>query len=92
MTTEGVPAYQLHCPTCGALFERFTVYYDRPIEEDVFSVDAIVSDIKAIPASVWRRYILCPNNHMWTIKTLWRTANYPDRVLLGEYLGEKEWA
>ena len=91
MTIEGVPAYQLRCPTCGTLFDSFTVYYERSVEEDAFNVDALVSDIKPVPER-WRRFIVCPNNHMWTVKTLWRTANHPDKVLLGEYLGEREWA
>jgi len=89
---EGVPTYQLRCPTCGTLYERFTLYYDRPVAEEEFSVDQAVSEIKATPASEWRRYLVCPENHMWSVKTLWRSVNHPDKVVLGEYLGVKEWA
>ena len=42
--------------------------------------------ITTIPATPW--YILCPNGHKWTIKTIWRTADEPDSVLLDSYIGE----
>jgi len=77
----GVPAPELHCPTCGVQFVDFTLRSDP----EEFQVQ-MTREIARIPATPW--YILCPNGHKWTIKTIWRSADEPDSLLLGSYLGE----
>jgi hypothetical protein len=76
----GVLLTQLHCPTCGEQIVDFGLHSD-PSD---WNVDLPVRDIKASPAP-W--FLLCPQGHKWTVKTIWRCRNYPDRVQLGEYLG-----
>ena len=78
----GVPAPELCCPTCGAQFLDFSLRSDPEEFEILMS-----REITAFPRSDW--YILCPNGHKWTIKTIWRSMNEPDSVLLGRYLGEE---
>lgn len=77
----GVPAPELHCPTCGAQFTDFALRSD-PEEFQVL----LSREFSILPRSEW--YILCPNGHKWTVKTIWRTMDEPDSVLLGKYLGE----
>jgi len=81
MTGWGVPAPELHCPTCRAQFIDFTLRSDPEEFQSMLS-----REIQRVPATPW--YLLCPNGHKWTIKTLFRAENEPDGVLLGEYLGE----
>lgn len=83
---EGVSLDELHCPTCGEQFRDYQLYRDS--EEDLFSVDAVVADIKVAPVA-WRQFLRCPRGHKWTVKTIWRfrRGEFPDRVQLGEYLG-----
>lgn len=81
MSYGGVPADDLRCPTCGASYLNFDLHSDPEEFEILMS-----TEITAYPRSEW--YILCPNGHKWTIKTVWRTLEQPDEVLLGRYLGE----
>jgi hypothetical protein len=81
----GVPAPELHCPTCGARFIDFRLRSD-PEEFDI-QVSKLTREIQRLPATPW--YILCPNGHKWTIKTIWRAENEPDSVLLDKYLGDE---
>jgi hypothetical protein len=81
MSYGGVPADELRCPTCGCHFTDFNMRSD-PVEFDV-TLDRAIS---RVPATPW--YILCPMGHKWTVKTIWRTLEEPDDVLLGEYLGD----
>ena len=74
---------QLCCPTCGHRFEDFRLHSD-PDDFDI--QQTMQSAILPVVRSHW--YILCPLGHKWTVKTLWRSVNEPDSVLLGEYLGE----
>ena len=77
----GVPATELCCPTCGEHFTDFACVQTRKSFEC-----NMTRAIARVPATPW--YILCPNGHKWTIKTIWRSADEPDDVLLGRYLGE----
>lgn len=82
----GVPVNELYCPTCGTKFTDITIHVDSA--ED-FDPTAGYQDIMQTPAE-WRRFLLCPQGHKWTIKTIWRIHNrpdLPDRVQLGQYLG-----
>lgn len=82
MGVVGVPLNQLHCPTCGYLFNDYQLYTDSAEE---FTLDQYAGPImERVP---WRKFLLCPNGHKWTIKVIWRQRNYPDRVLLDSYLG-----
>ncbi len=82
----GVPLNELHCPTCGAPFRDYRLYRDSP--EELFSVDAVIADIKVAPTN-WRQFLCCPRGHKWTVKTIWRCClQHPDRIQLGEYLGD----
>jgi hypothetical protein len=78
--SEGVPLGELHCPTCGERFRNFNLHSDR--QESFALQDALEAFAQPEP---W--YILCPNGHKWTIKTLWRSVNKPDRVQLDRFLG-----
>ena len=85
MAAEGVPLHQLHCPTCGALYEDFRMHSDQ--DEEQFCFDRMINPImSAIMPTPW--FLLCPNGHKWTVKTLWRAVNHPDRVQLDRYLGQ----
>jgi hypothetical protein len=79
--TGGVPATELCCPTCKEKYTNFDLHSD-PMEFQVM----LSREITRIPTTPW--YLLCPNGHKWTVKTVWRTAYEPDNVLLGEYLGD----
>jgi hypothetical protein len=81
MGVEGVPLNQLHCPTCGLMFNDYNLYSDA----EEFTVSQIISPIKAF--AVGRKFLRCPDGHKWTVKTIWRSVHYPDHVQLGEYLG-----
>jgi hypothetical protein len=83
MAGEGVPLHQLRCPTCGALYEDFNLRSD-PDELEFGPIQTQRFDSILTPA---RWYLLCPNEHKWTIKTLWRAVNHPDRVLLDRFIG-----
>ena len=80
----GVRLDQLHCPTCGAQFVDFKLHSDP----EEFDIAIPIRPISAVAQTLW--YIRCPNRHKWTIKMIWRAVNHPDRVQLGQYLGE-EW-
>lgn len=80
---SGVSLDQLYCPTCGAQFIDFHLYSDP----DEFDPTESIHPIRAVPEVPW--YVLCPNRHKWTIKTIWRSVNLPDRVQLDRYLGEE---
>jgi hypothetical protein len=80
----GVPAPELCCPTCGERFTDFSLRSD-PEEFDIVEVK-VLGIVSSARQSEW--YILCPNGHKWTIKTIWRSENEPDSVLLGKYIGE----
>jgi hypothetical protein len=82
---EGVFLNELHCPTCGERFRDYRLYRDSA--EELFSVDAVIADIKVAPVN-WRQFLRCPQGHKWTVKTIWRCRSYPDRIQLGEYLGD----
>jgi hypothetical protein len=71
----------LRCPTCGIHYTDYSLHCDT--EEFVILMSR---EITAIPASEW--YILCPHGHKWTVKTIWRTLEEPDEVLLGRYIGD----
>lgn len=77
----GVPLDQLHCPSCGVKILDFKLHSDP----DEFDVLALTPPIAVTPASDW--YILCPRGHKWSVKTIWRAVNHPDRVQLDRYLG-----
>jgi hypothetical protein len=79
--SEGVPLNQLRCPTCGDRYEDFNMHSDER-EGFEMMIDPIKSAIMPTP---W--FILCPNGHKWTVKTLWRAVNHHDRVQLDRYLG-----
>lgn len=81
MPAEGVPLHQLRCPTCGALYEDFNMHSDKDSSYDQM-LNPIMSAIIPVP---W--YLLCPNGHKWTVKTLWRAPNRPDAVLLDRFIG-----
>jgi len=80
----GVPLDQLCCPTCGDLFTDYTLHSD-PDDFDLAQIQ-VLGIMSRVRQSKW--YILCPNRHKWTVKTLFRAQNAPDAVLLGEYLGD----
>jgi len=82
--SSGVPLDQLCCPTCGVLFQDFSLHTDS---EEAFDPSQTVGYIQAHPAH-WRRFLLCPNGHKWTVKTIWRAVNRPDHVQLDRYIGE----
>jgi hypothetical protein len=82
MGVVGVPLDQLHCPTCGYQFRDFSLHVDS---EEEFALGQYAGPImERVP---WRKYLLCPNGHKWSIKVIWRQRNYPDCVLLDRYLG-----
>lgn len=80
----GVPLHELCCPTCGNRFTDYNLHSD-PDEFEIVQVQAlgIVAN-----ARQFNWFILCPNGHKWTIKTLFRSENGPDCVLLDRYVGE----
>lgn len=83
---SGVRVDHLCCPTCGE-------HYPLPLrpmvenEQEEFDIMQTTRPILERPVVPWRWYVVCPNGHKWTLKTLWRTVNHPDSVLLGEYIG-----
>ena len=81
MSYGGVPADELRCPTCGAHIIDLSLHADQMEFQTMLS-----REITSIPTTPW--YVLCPMGHKWTVKTVWRTMEEPDEVLLGEYLGD----
>jgi hypothetical protein len=82
MDVRGVPLNQLCCPTCGEQYQDFVLHVES---DEAFDVDRLTSEIKPV---VWNRFLVCPNRHKWSVKVIWRTLNEPDKVLLGNYLGD----
>lgn len=85
MVVNGVRLDQLCCPTCG---EPYSLPLIPKAVQDVFDVDAPFREILSMP----RRdpyYVVCPNGHQWTLKTIWRIQDHPfDYIQLGEYIGD----
>jgi hypothetical protein len=76
----GVSLDRLQCPTCGELFSR-DVVYETP--EPIFTNSLTPYDIIA-PGPA---HIVCAAGHRWTIKSVTRSLDRPDEVLLGVFLG-----
>jgi hypothetical protein len=79
---SGVPLDQLYCPTCGDRIIDFNMHSDP----DDFDIYTPTPEFLAVAATPW--YLLCPRGHKWSVKTIWRAINHPDRVQLDRYLGE----
>lgn len=90
--SDGVPVGELRCPTCRELFPvPLQVKMSVRTSADTGFEMVVVTEGTA-PRSVmpWRApYVICPNDHWWTIKRLWRYVplySAPDDVLLGELM------
>ena len=77
--TDGVPVWQLQCPTCGDEFQH-EIHYELP--EPVFT-DSLkpAAFVQANPV-----YVVCKQRHQWTLKTVTRVGDR-DYVLLGDFIG-----
>jgi hypothetical protein len=78
----------LRCPTCGAWFGR-----DVDYEGECDPIQTAASGYPGKPIIGVRRrpYLTCERGHRWTVKQITRSEGIPDRVQLGDFLGE-DWA
>jgi len=75
---------ELCCPTCGAGFSRLARFEN---DDDANFGFQSHSGAQITVHGRGRPYLTCWHGHKWTIKTITRTLNRPDRVLLGDFLG-----
>lgn len=75
----GVPLSQLQCPTCGQPFDH-TLKYDEG--ESLIQATALLDITHTEPP-----YLLCWGGHKWTLKTIWRSVDREDEVLLDRFVG-----
>ena len=82
----GVPLDELYCPTCGFKIVDFNLHSEP--EDFDYTIPFVPSrELIGIKPGYAYWYLLCPNDHKWSVKTLWRAPGQPDRVQLDRFLG-----
>lgn len=88
VTMTAVSIEQLRCPSCGELYSLpLKPLADHPEYE--YDATQSLAPIRELPLHAWLWYIACSNGHKWTIKQIIRELNKPDKILLGDYIGDE---